>query len=64
MVGIGIIANPAPAKLANAGGEFPKVVVAEDENLEAGEVGNVLGDLGQLVGAQVEFNHVDPGTNI
>ena len=40
------------------------MVVAEDENLEAGEVGNVLGDLGQLVGAQVEFNHVDPGTNI
>ncbi len=51
-------------ELTDAGGKLLEIVVWEDEDLEGGEVGDVLRDLGQLVRTQVQLHHVHPRPNI
>ena len=40
--------------------QLPEVVVGENEDLEAGEHRHVIRDLGELVGAEVELDDVQP----
>ena len=44
--------------------QLPEVVVGEDEDLEAGEHRHVIRDLGELVGAEVELDDVQPCADI